>query len=82
MENHNKSVHLIFFHFDHLKNSAKSYTYHLLQNLFKMDEPKMEHESIPFALFVITLFYDRRDMLTHIVIHDETIQTRYLPEHM
>ena len=29
-------------------------------------------------------FYDRRDMLTHIVIHDEARQTRerYLPEHM
>ena len=44
-------------------------------------ERVLSHSSCPFCDYA---FYDRSDMLTHIVINDETRQTRerYLPEHM
>ena len=44
-------------------------------------ERVLSHSSCPICDYA---FYDRSDMLTHIVINDETRQTRerYLPEHM
>jgi len=50
------------------------------------EHKKRTHERVLSHLCPICekAFYDRRDMLTHIVIHDEARQTRerYLPEHM
>ena len=50
------------------------------------EHKKRTHERVlsHFCPICEKAFYDRREMLTHIVIHDEARQTRerYLPEHM